>query len=340
MIQIDESIIGDISLMQVVPGIEVSNLNTKLGNPKTATEIDALRKLLLKPFTTHNETYEFDHQIDLSYNVLFNIAKDIYEEADFAEQSRNIHQHLVSVSTHPNIKEGDLFIAKFEQIRLAKRYVEGIGIYKFEQKESFVETENVEGVIQATYRKGLGTKKPEKGCLILFDREPFTILVIDSNYQETDYWRQDFIQYRSKEDNVNSTNNFLKMAKSYITDQMPSEFEVEKADQIDLLNKSIDFFKQNETFRKTDFEQTVLEDEEAIKSFRSFGTSYKQTNDVEIHDEFDIAPQSVKKQSRIFKSILKLDKNFHVYIHGDRNKISRGQDEQGKFYKIYYENEA
>jgi hypothetical protein len=340
MINIDDTIIGDISLQQVVPGIVVSNLNSKLGNPSSEADISALRKLLLQPFTTHHETYEFDHEIDLSYNVLFNIAKDIHQDADFKEQSRNIHQHLVSVSTHPNIKEGDLFIARFEQIGLGNKYVDGLGIYKFEQKERFIETNNVEGRIEADYRRGLGTRKPEKGCLILFDREPFTILVIDSNSKETDYWRQDFIQYRSKQDNVNDTNNFLKMAKTYITDQMPSEFEVERADQIELLNKSIDFFNKNESFNKMEFEQSVLEDDEAIKSFQSFGQSYKQTNDVEIHDEFDIAPQSVKKQSRIFKSVLKLDKNFHVYIHGDRRKIERGEDSQGKFYKIYFENET
>ncbi len=340
MIEIEEAIIKDISLQSVFPGIVVSSLNSRLSDPEEEREVETLRKLLLKPFANHSETFEFTHQVDLSYNVLFNIAKDLHEEADFVEQSKHIHQHLVAVSTHPHIKDGDLFIAKFENIKFGSKYLDGLGIYKFEQKESFVETANNEGRMEASFRSGLGTKKPEKGCLILFDREPYTLLVIDSNFKETDYWRQDFIQLRSKQDNVNSTNNFLKMAKSYITDQMPSEFEVEKTDQIELLNKSLDFFKQNESFSQSAFEQSVLEDDAAIKSFQSFGHSYKETNDVEIHDEFDIAPQSVKKQARIFKSILKLDKNFHVYIHGDRNKIEKGQDEQGKFYKIYFENEA
>jgi hypothetical protein len=49
----------------------------------------------------------------------------------------------------------------------------------------------------------------------------------------------------------------------------------------------------------------------------------------------------VKRQARIFKSVLKLDKNFHIYIHGDRNKIEHGVDESGrKFYKIFYEQET
>lgn len=42
-----------------------------------------------------------------------------------------------------------------------------------------------------------------------------------------------------------------------------------------------------------------------------------------------------------FKGVLKLAKNFHIYIHGDRNKIEQGVDEKGrKYYKIYYEQEA
>jgi len=39
--------------------------------------------------------------------------------------------------------------------------------------------------------------------------------------------------------------------------------------------------------------------------------------------------------------VLKLDKNFHIYIHGDRNLIEQGEEPDGrKFYKIYYEEES
>lgn len=31
--------------------------------------------------------------------------------------------------------------------------------------------------------------------------------------------------------------------------------------------------------------------------------------------------QDAKKQNRSFKSIIRLDKNFHIYIHGDRKLI-------------------
>jgi hypothetical protein len=49
----------------------------------------------------------------------------------------------------------------------------------------------------------------------------------------------------------------------------------------------------------------------------------------------------VKKQSRVFKSVLKLDRNFHIYIHGDKDLIERGVEKDGrKYYKIYYREES
>ncbi|MCL4639824.1 MAG: nucleoid-associated protein, partial [Olivibacter sp.] len=61
-----------------------------------------------------------------------------------------------------------------------------------------------------------------------------------------------------------------------------------------------------------------------------------------IGDGFEISGQAVKKESKIFKSILKLDKNFHVYIHGKREYIEKGFDEErGKhFYKLYFDQES
>jgi len=58
-------------------------------------------------------------------------------------------------------------------------------------------------------------------------------------------------------------------------------------------------------------------------------------------DEFSISTNAVKKQSRVFKSVLKLDKNFHVYIHGNKDLIEKGFDSgMGMhYYKIYFEEE-
>ena len=38
------------------------------------------------------------------------------------------------------------------------------------------------------------------------------------------------------------------------------------------------------------------------------------------------------------KRILKLDRNFHVYIHGNPYLVEFKKDDSGKFLKIYYKN--
>ncbi len=78
-----------------------------------------------------------------------------------------------------------------------------------------------------------------------------------------------------------------------------------------------------------------------IKSFRNFNKEYEEINGIEIDETFEVSQQAVKKQSRFFKSVLKLDKNFHVYIHGDKNLIEKGFDAKTglHFYKIYFTEE-
>lgn len=77
-----------------------------------------------------------------------------------------------------------------------------------------------------------------------------------------------------------------------------------------------------------------------IRSFRQFDQAYRSEHEMDISDSFEINAQAVRKQARVFKSVLKLDKNFHIYIHGNRDLIEQGVDEKGrKFYKIYYEEE-
>ena len=41
-------------------------------------------------------------------------------------------------------------------------------------------------------------------------------------------------------------------------------------------------------------------------------------------------------------SVLKLDKNFHVYIHGKREYIEKGFDEEKgmHFYQLFFEEES
>jgi hypothetical protein len=88
-----------------------------------------------------------------------------------------------------------------------------------------------------------------------------------------------------------------------------------------------------------EFTGEVLKDQEVIQSFNAFKTQYEDERDYVLSDEFAIHDAAVKKNARIFKSVIKLDKNFHIYVHGDRKLIQQGKDENGKYYMLYFEEE-
>ena len=116
----------------------------------------------------------------------------------------------------------------------------------------------------------------------------------------------------------------------------PEQFEVSKAA---LLNKSVQFFKEKDNFNLDEFANEVMEQPEVIESFNRYKSAYQQEHEIDIPDDFTISDSAVKKQARAFKSIIKLDKNFHIYVHGNSDLIQQGADENGKFYKIYYKEE-
>ena len=49
----------------------------------------------------------------------------------------------------------------------------------------------------------------------------------------------------------------------------------------------------------------------------------------------------IKDEKRYFKHVLKLDKNFHVYIHGQKKYIEKGYDSDRdmNYYKLYFREE-
>jgi hypothetical protein len=305
-------------------------------------EEEILKKIFLKPFAASAATYEFTHSIDLDLHPLFKLSKAIFQGSDFEKTSQQIHQHLKTTSKHPNIKDGDLFIVKYDDVKLNNQHYTALGIYKIENKENFLETNSsTEEDIKLKIRQGISGRKLDKACLILLTEEPYTILVIDNGNTETDYWLNEFLNVELKNDFINNTTQFLSLTKSFITDQFTEEYQTNKTDQIDLLNRSLQYFKKHETFDKLEFEEEVLQDKNVIKSFRNFDEEYRTYNAIDFKENFEISPLAVKKQSRIFKSVLKLDRNFHIYIHGNTEMIQHGIDEDGrKFYKIFYQEES
>ncbi len=307
---------------------------------------ELLSKYFLHPFSKFEEYYSFTFSNeDFNLNPLYQFAKNIFlEKEDFIETSISIAKQLFETSLHPQIKTGDLFIATFTDLKVGEDTMKGIGIFKSENRQPFLKLDNSSNDFYLNYHDGINVDKLDKGCLILNTDagKGYKVCVIDktSRTNEAQFWKEGFLNIKPLSDGFHNTNDFLGIAKQYVTKQLNEDFDVTKADQIDLLNRSVEYFKTNEEFDKNEFEEKVFADREVIDSFRKFDESYREENDVEVSDNFDISNQAVKKQARAFKSVLKLDKNFHIYIHGDKELIEKGVDDNGrKFYKIYYQDE-
>src|SRR5690606_16161248 len=103
---------------------------------------------------------------------------------------------------------------------------------------------------------GFSKEKLDKGCLIFDTNEEngYQICLFDKANKggEAQFWRDDFLNVTPISNEYSVTKQFLNVTKQFVTKQLPEEFQVDKADQIDLLNRSVNFFKKNEAFTQAD----------------------------------------------------------------------------------------
>jgi hypothetical protein len=300
-------------------------------------------KYLVVPLTKNAEQLEFFHESYLSSNLVYDVVSQIFENPEnLLESSKNIARHLYDHSVHLKNKEGELYIAYFEDFIINGETVNAVGIFKSENKDTFLKVSKRDGGFEIESEKGININKLDKGCLIFnTEREKGYIVVAICHDQTIDrqYWFDDFLHVRQRKDEYYNTQNILSLCKDFVKNELPQQFDVAKADQIDLLNKSVQFFKEKDSFNLSEFANEVIAQPEIIKQFNQYKSSYAQEHDIDFANNFTISKSAVKKQARHLKSAIKLDKNFHIYIHGNRDLIEQGKDNKGKFYKMYYKEE-
>jgi hypothetical protein len=293
-----------------------------------------------------DELFQFYFLPDLKLNPIYQFINSIFQSKEsFIDQSKNCARYLYDQSTHPKVKGGEFYTAYFKDCTIDGETVDAVGLFKSENKETFLKVFPSGDGFDIESEKGINIKKLDKGCLIFNTKQEngYIVAVVDNTNKgvEAQYWIDDFLHVRPCKDEYYNTQNLLSLCKNFVKDELPQQFDVSKADQIDLLNKSVKFFKEKDNFNMTEFTNEVIGQSEIIERFNQFKSTYTQERDLEIADNFTISEIAVKKQTRALKSVIKLDKNFDIYVHGNRDLIEQGVDENGrKFYKIYYQEES
>jgi len=333
----------------------------KVGNPTRGEELKLsanaltlndpiVQQLLLKYFLgaiNENDIYNFTHLHDLKLNEVYNYVAAIFADTDaLIAESNKLAQFLYSKSTHVKVKEGELCVVYLENVPFENAFVPAVGIFKSENKETFLKVLQHGQSLELVQEDGINVNKPDKGCLVFKTAavDGYKLCVIDhtNKQQDAQYWVNDFLQVLPMADSYHHTDKYLALCKQFVTNEYADKFDVTKSDQLEMLNRSMDYFKTRDQFSLEEFTGEVIHHPEVVDSFMQYKKNFETARNYEIEDEFDIHLSAVKKQQKLFKSILKLDKNFHIYIHGRRDLIERGVDEQTgkKFYKIYFEEES
>ena len=297
----------------------------------------------LMPFTSE-KFYQFHHESDLALNEVYTYVSKIFDDQDqLYEQSVNLAKHLYEQSTHPKIKGGEFYTVYFKDCILDGETLDAVGLFKSENKDTFLKVLQENGNFNLQSEKGINIKRLDKGCLIFNkNRETgYVIAVVDNSGKgvEARYWLEDFLHVRLRKNEYTNTRNFMTLAKNFITQELPKEGKFSKTDQIDILNKSLDFFKDKDTFDIDDFTNEVMTEPETIKKFRQYKQRCEDETGISIDDQFPVSEAARKKQHRSFKRVIQLDKKIKIVIDGNTQNIEQGTDKKGKFYKLYYTEE-
>lgn len=313
--------------------------------PEDEDVVGILKNYFLSSFKK-DAFYNFlPYENELENNPVYSSVRAIFgDETVFYEKSVGIAQHLFEQSNNPNIKSGELYVVYFRNCNTEEGVCDAVGIFKSETKDTFLKIVMNQDTYQLFSESGINIHKLDKACLIfnVNAESGYKVSVLDkTNSKEAVYWTTDFLGLQPANDSYFQTINYLNLCKDFVKDIYNKENDVPRADQIDMLNRSMDFFKGTEVFSEDRFKEEVVREPEVINAFENFKKQYEEEKEIPLSNTFSVSDYAVKDEKKYFRHVLKLDKNFHVYIHGQRKYIEKGYDtaRDMNYYKLYFREE-
>lgn len=289
--------------------------------------------------------YRFDHPAGLEMNQLYQLARDIFASPSaITAKSAQIAHLLHEASQHPQVKSGELMVIYFERLRFGQIDAPAVGLFKSEQKQPFLFTEEQESAIDLYSFQGISPGRVDKAALI-FDQdedEGYQVLCVDNlnKGEETKFWFDQFLKIKSRSTGYARTSGIIDATSRFIAQDLQNDEPLERDQALELLQRSKEYFQQHESYEQDAYSEQVFEETAVAERFQQY-VRQRDTGDLGLQESFEISPEALRKNQRVFKSVLKLDKNFHIYIHGDRSQIEKGTDPDGRrFYKLYFEEES
>lgn len=312
-------------------------------------ESEMIRDLLLRYFLSpfkETQLYHLTHDSDIRLNEIYTYISAIFADPEkLYENSIHIAQHLYAQSVHPKIKAGEFYVVYLEDCVLEDEVADAIGLFKSENKDTYLKVKQTNDNFQVESEVGTNVNKMEKGCLIFnTEKEKGYILAMTdaiNKQNEAAYWKDAFLKVVARKDVSFFTQNYMELCKNFIEENYEADSNSDKAEQVAVKNKTVQFFTEKEEFTAEEFEKEVFAEPEKIAAFREYKQEFQERSKIEIPEDFEIAPPAVKAAKRQFKNQIKLDNNFNINILKDTTHLVRGFDEERnmKYYQLFYEEE-
>ena len=344
---------SEVTLNQIVVhniGNRVEEEGIGLSKSEMSMNDPTVESILKQYFLSHFKSdyfYSFAHESDLQLNEVFNHATQIFDDSStFFEQSTNLAHLLYERSNHPKIKTGEFYLTRFSNLNVDGEIVDAIGLFKSETKDTFLRVYQKDENFEVDYDNGINIKKLDKGCLI-FNTEKefgFKVSIIDTTNKgnEALYWRDDFLSVMPRENEFYQTNQLIDLCKGFSEQILTDTNNVDKQEQVNFIKRTEAYFNNNDEYNNEEFKSNVIADEQISEAFEDFKQEFEGVRNLSPADQFQISAEALKKGKKFFRSVIKLDKNFHVYVHSNPDFIEKGIDNNKglKFYKLYYHEES
>jgi len=323
-------------------GLTLSNELVSLNEASLST----LGVPLLAPFGKEDLLYNFYHDTDVNLNIQFTRCKKIFgnPEEEFIEASVKAAEELYELMVNPKLHGGEFWVAYYKGIVVDDEETDAVAFYLMDERKNFVKLYNKETKYAIEMQSGTDPSGFLSGCLICnmgLDEGFIISCTGKSKSLDLRLWMDSFMVLKQNIDSFYRTQMAMRMCKDFVMEKLPEEFEVTRPDQADILLKSMEYFKANDEFALKDFQNDVLQQEEMKDSLTHFAKQFSREQDLNMGENFLVNERAVKKMARHFKSVIKLDGNFHIYVHGRKDWIQRGFDEKKKlnYYTTYFEKE-
>lgn len=309
---------------------------------------EALLKYFLSSFKSGG-LHRFDHPADLNLNEVYMYLCDMFIRPEtFHQQSQHICRYLYEVSDHPQIKGGEVYVARFSNCEIEGQVVEAIGIFKTEHKSTYLQVEERASQFLLDCRKGINIRRLDKGCLIVnLDSEAgFRVMAVDgiSKGDEAQYWKERFLRIQPVADEYFQTLNCLEICRDF-AEQACLQGKADRKDQAVMMSSAMGYFARAETFDIDEFAAEVIREPERIQEFKEHRELYQLNQGAPSIDQFTVSAPALRSAKRKYRNHIKLDTAMEIRLaegsEGLEENLERGYDEARgmHYYKLFFHNE-